>query len=112
MAYLALNGLVGAVLTEDSDLLCYGCPTVRAGMLCGGWQLLGWAAARWVPTTCKRHMPPPACHALLGPHPAPAQVFFKMDKAGEGEEVRLADLPAAKELAFQVRAGPAGGASV
>lgn len=29
------------------------------------------------------------------------QVFFKMDKGGEGEEVRLVDLPAAKELAFQ-----------
>lgn len=28
MAYLALNGLVDAVLTEDSDLLCYGCPKV------------------------------------------------------------------------------------
>jgi exonuclease-1 len=55
MAYLALNNLVDAVLTEDSDLLCYGCPTV----------------------------------------------FFKMDKGGEGEEVRLADLPTAKELAFQ-----------
>jgi len=29
------------------------------------------------------------------------QVFFKMDKTGEGEEVQLADLPQAKELAFQ-----------
>ena len=29
MAYLALNGLVAAVLTEDSDLLPYGCPRVR-----------------------------------------------------------------------------------
>jgi hypothetical protein len=29
MAYLALNGLADVVLTEDSDLLCYGCPTVR-----------------------------------------------------------------------------------
>ena len=28
MAYLALNGLVQVVMTEDSDLLCYGCPTV------------------------------------------------------------------------------------
>ena len=28
MAYLALNGLVAAVLTEDSDLLTYGCPRV------------------------------------------------------------------------------------
>ena len=31
MAYLALNGLAQAVMTEDSDLLCYGCPTVSAG---------------------------------------------------------------------------------
>ncbi|EFN54756.1 hypothetical protein CHLNCDRAFT_24009 [Chlorella variabilis] len=28
MAYLAVNGYVDVVLTEDSDLLCYGCPTV------------------------------------------------------------------------------------
>ena len=28
MAYLALSGLVDAVLTEDSDLLAYGCPRV------------------------------------------------------------------------------------
>jgi exonuclease-1 len=30
MAYLALNGWVDAVVTEDSDLVCYGCPTVGA----------------------------------------------------------------------------------
>lgn len=30
MAYLVLNGLADVVLTEDSDLLCYGCPTVRS----------------------------------------------------------------------------------
>ena len=29
MAYLAVNGLVHAVITEDSDLLPYGCPRVR-----------------------------------------------------------------------------------
>lgn len=29
MAYLALNGLVDVVITEDSDLLTYGCPRVR-----------------------------------------------------------------------------------
>ena len=28
MAYLAINGLVHAVSTEDSDLLPYGCPRV------------------------------------------------------------------------------------
>ncbi|BDA46978.1 probable exonuclease 1 at N-terminal half [Coccomyxa sp. Obi] len=28
MAYLALNGLVHAVITEDSDMLAYGCPRV------------------------------------------------------------------------------------
>lgn len=27
-AYLAMNGFVDAVMTEDSDLLCYGCPNV------------------------------------------------------------------------------------
>lgn len=29
MAFLALNGHVHAVITEDSDLLAYGCPRVR-----------------------------------------------------------------------------------
>ncbi len=29
MAYLARRGDVWAVLTEDSDLLTYGCPRVR-----------------------------------------------------------------------------------
>ena len=31
LAYLALNGVVHAVITEDSDLLVYGCPRVRVG---------------------------------------------------------------------------------
>ena len=30
MAYLALSGEVYAVVTEDSDLLAYGCPRVRS----------------------------------------------------------------------------------
>lgn len=34
MAYLALNGLVAAVLTEDSDLLPYGCPRVSGSTGC------------------------------------------------------------------------------
>eukprot|EP00887_Chlorella_sp_A99_P001047 scaffold14.g1047.t1 len=51
-AYLVLNGLADVVITEDSDLLAYGCP----------------------------------------------RVFFKMDRGGDGEEVALADLPAAREL--------------
>ena len=28
MAYLAKNGMVDAVITEDSDLIAYGCPCV------------------------------------------------------------------------------------
>lgn len=28
MAYLAINGVVHAVITEDSDMLPYGCPRV------------------------------------------------------------------------------------
>lgn len=46
MAYLAINGLVHAVITEDSDLLPYGCPRVRTtfckmqsarpGVICAG----------------------------------------------------------------------------
>ena len=30
MAYLALQGHVHAIITEDSDLLAYGCPRVRS----------------------------------------------------------------------------------
>lgn len=89
MAYLALNNLVDAVLTEDSDLLCYGCPTV--GQSCIRNRL---AAPRVAAGTR-------AFAAVHGHHPPRVQVFFKMDKGGEGEEVRLTDLPAAKELAFQ-----------
>ena len=34
MAYLALHGNVDAVLTEDSDLLTYGCPKVGRQYCC------------------------------------------------------------------------------
>ena len=34
MAWLALQGLVDAVITEDSDLLPYGCPRVRLRRCC------------------------------------------------------------------------------
>lgn len=30
MAFLAISGSVHAVITEDSDLLTYGCPRVRS----------------------------------------------------------------------------------
>ena len=33
MAFLAINGKVDAVLTEDSDLLPYGCPRVSTKQL-------------------------------------------------------------------------------
>ncbi|KAH7622041.1 hypothetical protein Ndes2526B_g02866 [Nannochloris sp. 'desiccata'] len=36
MAYLALNGFVDAVITEDSDLLTYGCPIVLFKLDYGG----------------------------------------------------------------------------
>ncbi|KAG2434397.1 hypothetical protein HYH02_012409 [Chlamydomonas schloesseri] len=52
MSYLALRGEVHAVLTEDSDMLAYGCP----------------------------------------------RVLYKLDRAGHGEEVLLADLPLVREL--------------
>jgi 5'-3' exonuclease len=35
MAYLALNGFVHAIITEDSDMLVYGCPRVRTPCACG-----------------------------------------------------------------------------
>lgn len=100
MAYLALNNLVDAVLTEDSDLLCYGCPTV--GAFAGAY--VGQAFA-FADLGNALSCPLPDLLSLVS---SAMQVFFKMDKGGEGEEVRLADLPAAKELAFQVGAPVAG----
>lgn len=54
MAYLAVNGLVHSVITEDSDLLPYGCP----------------------------------------------RVLFKMDKAGDGQEIVAADLAQNRDPSF------------
>ena len=88
MAYLARNGLVDAVLTEDSDLLCYGCPTASDSS-CSDATLAPhhlWGNA-W-----------PTCYRCFI---ATVQVFFKMEKGGEGEEIQLCDLPQCKELAFQ-----------
>ena len=33
LAYMAINGLVYAVVTVDSDLAVYGCPRVRENMM-------------------------------------------------------------------------------
>ena len=55
MAYLALSNLADVVITEDSDLLAYGCP----------------------------------------------EVLFKLDKTGECDHVRLADLPQNRTLSFR-----------
>lgn len=54
MAYLAVNDIVHSVITEDSDLLPYGCP----------------------------------------------RVLFKMDKAGEGQEIIAADLAQNRDPSF------------
>ena len=54
MAYLAKAGLVDVIITEDSDLLAYGCP----------------------------------------------EVLFKLDKSGECDHVRLADLPMNQSPSF------------
>eukprot|EP01116_Phalansterium_solitarium_P015435 TRINITY_DN3410_c0_g1_i3.p1 TRINITY_DN3410_c0_g1~~TRINITY_DN3410_c0_g1_i3.p1 ORF type:complete len:756 (-),score=230.11 TRINITY_DN3410_c0_g1_i3:137-2404(-) len=54
MAHLALTGYVDAVITEDSDLLAYGCP----------------------------------------------RVIFKMDKFGQGREIRFGDLGSSENPSF------------
>lgn len=102
MAYLALNGLVDAVLTEDSDLLCYGCPKASMSKINAGPQRFAPICALRGPlgTTAWRCWPSRhACHHRL--LFSSLQVFFKMDKTGEGEEVQLCELPQARELAFQ-----------
>ena len=107
MAYLALTGRVGVVVTEDSDMLCYGCPVVRVlgrwclargscGAACGGGMTRWWRLQHTLQRVAKqalgRSLP------CLDTHRT--QVFFKMDKNGEGEEVRLHDLADARELSL------------
>lgn len=42
MAYLARSGAVQVVVTEDSDLLAYGCPKCVRTLLIAGFSLLHW----------------------------------------------------------------------
>ena len=83
MAYLALTGQVDVVFTEDSDLLCYGCPTVRRGWTTRGgvWgrggQTGDTGARQWVrpASLCTSPVPQmapsrPACSACPRPYPS------------------------------------------
>ena len=72
MAYMAVNEDVHAVITEDSDLLAYGCPRVR---------LLH------TDTTINVCM-----HVCSTQSASAPQVFFKLGKSGEGQEILTADL--------------------
>ena len=73
MAYLALSGDVHAVISEDSDMLVYGCPRV------GDWSEIKFCFIRCAPTVI--------CVLFI-------QVLFKLDKiqAGQGEEIQIKDL--------------------
>ena len=119
MAYLALNALVDVVITEDSDLLTYGCPRVGPGRgradgagRGGGAEagpVSGQRKARerrqfnspWLEGPAEAPAQRPTTWLPCPPRPAHrAQVFFKMDKSGEGEEIELRNLPHVRELSF------------
>ena len=128
MAFLALNGHVHAVITEDSDLLPYGCPRVCSafplaavqGQACSDpramqdpstakasiHRCLSWperCCARRQARLCK-----PVGYSLSScQHRGPAlgtrrclQVLFKLDKTGTGEEVCMRDMPNNQGLSF------------
>lgn len=88
MAFLALNGQVHAVITEDSDLLAYGCPRVS----------LKWGLFNMF---------------IVGPDDAVSgsnskaggiswvfQVLYKLDKSGEGQQICREDFDKSKGLSF------------
>jgi hypothetical protein len=66
MAYLARRGDVHAVITEDSDLLVYGCPRVRRGGPAG-------AVGRRATSAAAERLVVPRRHGLL-PLPPPSSV--------------------------------------
>ena len=93
MAYLALNGFVHALVTEDSDLLVYGCPRVRA--LCANiFHAFSErpACEERVRDVKRFAFPRSRVHGLR------TQVLFKMDHAGMGFEIRSKDLPLTREI--------------
>jgi exonuclease-1 len=95
MAYLATNGLVDVVITEDSDLLTYGCPRVSCQLK----RVVHLAHSSCGTCSLQPAGLPAAAPTLANPA-ALLQVFFKMDKSGEGEEVELKNLVHARELSF------------
>lgn len=106
MAFLALGGKVDAVLTEDSDLLPYGCPLVRCPrvslVLLFPSSFPSFILSRAAICDVSR-----ACFALhckfeshLPQSTMLIQVLFKMDKMGNCEEIRSKDLVSNRELSF------------
>ncbi len=77
LAYLARNNLVHAVISEDSDMLVYGCPRVSA----------------WF----KLHTP----WSMINT-PTPQQVLFKLDwRTGIGQEITIANLEHNRRPSFR-----------
>lgn len=93
MAYLALNGFVHALVTEDSDLLVYGCPRVRtlSANICHALSERP-ACEEQVRDVKRFAFPRSLFHGLR------TQVLFKMDHAGMGFEIRSKDLPLTREI--------------
>lgn len=92
MAYLARAGIVDAVITEDSDLLIYGCPRVLFKL-----ERDGACAALGAPRRCRV----PKGLTGLQRHAAPTRDLIDASccaYAGRVQAVETADLPQCREL--------------
>jgi exonuclease-1 len=91
MTFLSVNKLVDAVITEDSDLIPFGCS--RVSTLLQPYNPLLPYTARFPFIAC--YMPFNNVHFFFD-----VQIIFKMDKFGQGVEFQITRLERNRELDF------------
>lgn len=96
MTFLSVNNLVDAVITEDSDLIPFGCSRVSTllrpfALRCTSFIILPYST----------RFPFIACYMPFNVHPFfNMQIIFKMDKFGQGVEFQITRLERNRELDF------------
>ena len=97
MTFLSVNKLVDAVITEDSDLIPFGCSRVSTQLqpfvLCSTSFIILSYSARFPFIAC--YMPFNNVHLFFN-----VQIIFKMDKFGQGVEFQITRLERNRELDF------------
>lgn len=86
LAYLEMNGIVDGIVTEDSDLLVFGCKRVSSTLLVHSKTFVR------DPLFCKYLMP---ISTTIN-----NQMIFKLDKFGSGIEIRHDNLRMVQEVSF------------